>query len=52
MTRCAANLLKPPPEPADLTSTMTWSEFGAYLSIVLTVFGGSISWVLYRLWWR
>jgi hypothetical protein len=31
---------------------MTWTEFGAYLGIVLTVFVGSASWIFYRLWWR
>jgi hypothetical protein len=31
---------------------MTWTEFAVYVTLVVSVFSGSVSWVFYRLWWR
>ena len=46
------NFLKPRFQTADLNAVMTWTEFAAYLGIVLAIFSGSVSFILYRLWWR
>jgi hypothetical protein len=45
------NRLKPGPRAADL-NRMSWTEFAVYLTVVAAVFGPSVSFVFYRLWWR
>jgi hypothetical protein len=30
---------------------MTWTEFAAYLGVVLALFSATV-WVFYRVWWR